>query len=462
MNEADAPEPDDTESETSANPQIADVPAVVRKFTDRIAQIENCAAAHISMALLSKQSRLQTTLREVFTLAGKQIPKMIGGNEQVEVTYEEYTKIAQIIGSSHDEIIAEGLFILGFSTFDAFIGNLLRAIFSQSPELIYKLEEKAIKVGDFLKCKTIEEAVEKLIDRDISSLLRDSYDEQFTKIANRHGLNTIKAFESWPKFIEAAQRRNLITHCNGIVSQQYLSECLRCEFKIPDNVIEGTQLKISGEYLQASLDVLYEVGLKLAHTLWRKTCPNQIEKSEKALTDEGFKLLQQQKFSLAKTIGLFAIGLPNAKSDLQSKISRINCAQAIKWSGDKPAALKILNNVEWSGSIRDLRLAVEVLRENYSNAADLMREIGKKGELVLRVGYETWPVFREFRETTEFKNAFREIYGDDPGVVNNVAFASPESNNDLQPNIDKEIFAMPSEQPVEKNSSDSDSKRELA
>jgi hypothetical protein len=73
--------------------------------------------------------------------------------------------------------------------------------------------------------------------------------------------------------------------------------------------------------------------------------------------------------------------------------------------------MKILGAEDWSGSFRDLRLGVEVLRGNYDEAAKLMREIGKIGELVREAGYRDWPVFREFRESPQFVAAFSEIYG---------------------------------------------------
>lgn len=48
--------------------------------------------------------------------------------------------------------------------------------------------------------------------------------EQFEVLQKRLELK-LTEFPHWRRFVEAAQRRNLLTHCDGIVSEQYLSVC---------------------------------------------------------------------------------------------------------------------------------------------------------------------------------------------------------------------------------------------
>lgn len=72
---------------------------------------------------------------------------------------------------------------------------------------------------------------------------------------------------------------------------------------------------------------------------------------------------------------------------------------------------RLLSNVDWSASIRDFRLAVSILNNEYDRAAAIMKQIGKKGELVHEVAYHQWPLFLTFRERPEFQQAYEEIYG---------------------------------------------------
>ena len=184
------------------------------------------------------------------------------------------------------------------------------------------------------------------------------------------------------------------------------------------------------DYVQAALTILYEVGVKLGHTLWRITSPSHIERSGEMLTDGILALLEREEWSLAKIIGEFAVNMPSPASEIQRRLSRINYAQALKWSGDQSGALEILAAVDWTGSIRDLRLGVAVLRGEYDNAAALMRAIGRQGEIVRESGYREWPVFREFRKTKQFTDAFKDVYGKPfDSSDKNIAAATPSPNS---------------------------------
>lgn len=388
----------------AARPKESAVPGVIETFVSRIRAIRNCATEHIAfaarsdVAFLKKLSDLATT----------------DESGQTVLTFRDGEHLCEMIAraaSSHSAILSQSLLIFAFSTFDAYAGILLKTLYREVPTLIFKLEEKEVKVADLLRCSDLDEAVDGIIEKDISNLLRTSYEQQFNTLANRHGVSTLKKFDEWPDFIEASQRRNLVTHCNGIVNSEYLRACKVAGCSVDKNVTVGHRLKVDDRYLRKTLDLLYEVGVILGHTLWRTADTSRIEDSERVLTDEVYSLLLREEWHLAKRIGSFAIGLPNQKRDLYVRICRINYAQALKWSGDNAGAMKILDAVDWSSSIRDLRLGVEVLRENFDEAASLMKEIGKKGELIRKIGYRDWPVFREFRETKQFQDAYSEVYG---------------------------------------------------
>ena len=208
----------------------------------------------------------------------------------------------------------------------------------------------------------------------------------------------------------------------------------------------------------------------LGHVLWRKTSPDRVTESESLLTDEIFDLLVREEWQLAKLIGRFAIELPDKKVDLQNKISLINYAQALKWSGDHSGAMKILDEVDWSPYFREFAIRkVEVIRGNYDNAAKLMVAIGKTGELVLESGYREWPIFREFRKTPQFAAAFSQVYGTEfaetgGGFPTGGSLPNNESTEDVAPPADVGAgqplsttgeSEMPSKQPTEQRPEES-------
>lgn len=406
------------------------VPSVIDRFTAQMTSIAECATLHIAHAEESQKRQeesINTLLKKIDSaIVVKEVATDDGVNREIHFNGQvQDTNVRQVfqllsrIGRSHSDVLAKSLLIFGFSTFDAFLGDLLRATFQVKKELIHKLEEKSIPISDLLRSKTKEDAILELIESDISNLLRKSYDEVFTKLANRHGVESLKKFDDWPVFVECSQRRNLITHCDGVVNEEYLNKCKSAEATIPAEAKLRSRLTVSPEYLKDSLDLLYAVGVMLAHTLWRVSREDHIAKSDVSLANELYVLLKQEKWQLARKLGKFATGLPSKKQgrDRAAKIIRLNYAQSLKWVGENPKAMDILDEVDWSSTIRDLRLGVAVLRDNFEQAADFMLEIGKKGELVDETSYRDWPIFRVFRMSPEFTSAFKSIYGKDFGPV---------------------------------------------
>jgi hypothetical protein len=389
------------------------VPHDIDDYVDRISAIRACGNIHIPHAREAARAFASGINEQI--VAAITAARDSGGNSQrvvIQIDRQTAREVVERTLAPHYEILAQSLLIFGFSTFDAFLGTLLRTLYREQPLLVQGLQEKALKLSEIRACKDINDAAQYVIDKDISSILRESYDTAFDLLASRFGLKTLKKVESWAEFIECSQRRNLVTHCDAVVNSQYLTVCEDAGAKIPANVMNGTKLSVSAEYLDRALDLLHEIGVKLANTLWRKCLPQKAWVSEKFLVEHMYDLLASGRWPLAQTIGDFALSPPFAPiNDLQVKMARINYAQALKWGGREAEARDVLN-IDWSSTVRDFRLAVDVLCERYDNACEVMRHIGRNGELVKIDGYRDWPLFREFRKTPQFKAAFEEIYGE--------------------------------------------------
>jgi len=395
-----------TADQPTKSASVPTASTIILEFQARIRSIRRCANDYVPAA-----EKVSTEWVRDFS---KKLVEVGEGNKEVLVNFvAKYIVLEEFhyhVVRPHSQILSESLFTHSFSAFDAFLRLLLQTLYRSNTSLIFKVENKSIDLSELIDCASIDAAIDKVIERDISNLLRESYDKQFSQLASRHGVETLKKFKNWPRFIETAQRRNLVTHCDGVINSQYTSTCQAAGFQFGDAPAIGTKLSVDSDYLKSALDLLYEVGVKLGIVLWRTCIPGDAEESERFLGNLLFDILGKEEWALGVTLGEFAHTLPQKKSELASKISHINYAQALKWSGDSSAALKLLEG-DWSASIRDLRLGVEVLRGNYDNAAKLMRDIGRKGELVDEQGYRKWPVFREFRASEEFVRVFHEIYG---------------------------------------------------
>ena len=178
---------------------------------------------------------------------------------------------------------------------------------------------------------------------------------------------------------------------------------------------EGSKLTVTTEYLQTSIEIVNEVGLKLGQTLWRKSNSNSIHAADSHLADCIFEILKNEKWSFALKMGDFVQELAKLKGqhfrrEKVLKIMLLNHAQAAKWSGNTELLRDLLASVDWSGSLPEFQMAVEILKENYEKAAEWMVKIGRNSDLMPAHGYVGWPIFREFRSTPQFLEAFRSTF----------------------------------------------------
>jgi hypothetical protein len=306
--------------------------------------------------------------------------------------------------------LARSFFIGAFSIYDAFIGDLIVAVMSLRPELMDALSG-AINAIDVLRAKSLDDLRRSILDREVESLRRESYQDQFKKLEGRFGLK-LTAFKNWPSFVEAGQRRNIVTHCDGKVTDQYIRSCVEHGVALDPKARLGETLDISPEYLRGAYLVLRETAAKLTHTLWRKVFPDDRASADKALNELLFEALNLEEWDWAVTMGEFALSQPKFSDELYERMMLINYAQAWYHQGKKEEAIKIVGAKDWSASSADFRLAVAVLKDDVGTAVDLMKTIGRNDNVIERLSYHSWPLFRDLRTTSEFLVAYHDIYGE--------------------------------------------------
>jgi len=103
----------------------------------------------------------------------------------------------------------------------------------------------------------------------------------------------------------------------------------------------------------------------------------------------------------------------------------VNRAQAYKFGDQNEKAQEILNDEDWSSVGKRFLICIETLRDNYDQASELMKELGKSGEM-RKAEFAAWPVFKEFRKTSEFKRAYQDTYGEEFTISTTADKASME------------------------------------
>ncbi|MEX2553628.1 MAG: hypothetical protein WD627_11590, partial [Actinomycetota bacterium] len=225
---------------------------------------------------------------------------------------------------------------------------------------------------------------------------RKSYIEQFKRLENRFGIQ-LRKFGRWKHFVESGQRRNLVAHCNSVVTEQYLSQCKAEGINIPDDVQVGDITKIGPAYLFAATFLVFEVGVKLAQTLWRKALPDELATADRHLNNTIFDLLWDEEWIAAERLGEYARQLPNMQRDADRRIAAINHAIALRQLNKNEDALSVLADFDWGETVSaEFRLAERILAEDYESAERLFRMVGGDGEFFDEHAYHSWPLFIDF------------------------------------------------------------------
>lgn len=309
------------------------------------------------------------------------------------------------------ETLQKALFTQIFSQFDSFIGALLTAIYTNKTELLKGISRE-ITLSELLEFESLDAVKLNMLEKEIETFRRDSYVEQFATLERKFGFKTLRDFPEWGEFIELAQRRNLMTHNGGRVSEQYLVVCDRESHQFKNRPLIGDELKADSGYFGRAIIVVSKVAFMLVHTLWRKVFPNEWERQYHEMNHTIYSVLADERWKTAAEIAAFSLTEPMRKGvpDLQLRIRIVNYAIALKFSGRTEEVTKLLDSQDWSASYRDFKLAIAVLKDDFQSAGQIMKAIGKAGELVEQVAYHRWPLFHKFRESEIFQATYEEIY----------------------------------------------------
>ena len=344
------------------------------------------------------------------------------GEKQFKIPIDQFNQFnqldkAQNIASAAMNILPRTFIVALVSQYDAFLGNLYRALFQLKPELAYSLE-KEFTFQEILKFNDIDELKSEVIEKDVEKLLRESHYEQFKILERRITKLTGKEFTLTtnlpvlPTFIEVAERRNLFVHCNGLVSQQYIDNCKKQKVKCLDEINFGDELDVDPLYFNNAYKAYLEIGVKLNQVLWRKFLPNRLVEADRNLNNIAFDLLYNGYYDMAKILLKFGTEeIPKNGNQEMRKTLVVNKALAYYLDNDKKTANKILDAEDFSLG-NEFKLAVFVLKENYEEAKKMMMKIGIDDEIG-KEEYQEWPLFKVFRETEIFKETFKELFKED-------------------------------------------------
>jgi len=387
----------------------------VSDFVYKLRDFEDCAVQFVPVAQKMRMDSLKRVKREGLDLVksikeGVDPGSLLHPGSQVRLlkrALELIPVLDRAIHANPARIVGESLFIGVFGALDGFTGDLLRALFERKTALFGALHRQ-VDVAAIMESKTLEDLKRSLIEDEIEAFRRESYDGQFAKLETQFDLK-LRRFSRWGEFVERSQRRNLLTHCDGRVTDQYLKACRSAG--VPSGETIGARLGVSLEYLKATVELLMELGIKLGQTLWRKVLPDELEAADSSLNSEIYDRLRDENWGRAMVLAEFAIEQPRFASDAMRKIFTVNYIIAAKFGGQPEKASERLASLDWSGATADFRLGKAVLEDRFEDACAIMLRIGKGGEFLKEHTYHVFPLFRVFRLQECFLKTYEKVFG---------------------------------------------------
>lgn len=383
----------------------------IDRLVHRALDIEDCAR-FLPTAREQRKGELKKWNEELRSLSGAFDTREKFGESYGLVLMkliDTVQKLHRFVSSQPNRVMSRSLFLGLFAAFDAYVGDLLRALFECKQELFNRIGSE-VPFKDILSSKSLADVKLGVLNKFVEDFRRESYVEQFEKLQKLFEIE-LKKFDRWSLFVETSQRRNLVAHCDGIVSLQYIEMCRREGVEIDKDIKPGSVIQISDAYLGTSCRLIMEVGVKLGHTLWRKVLPENLKAADDHLRMLAYFALQSQEWEWAAVLGEFIIGQRKFSSDAHRRVAIINYAIGMRYKESAEAARKIMAREDWSACSAQYRLADAVLRDDEDQAATIMTEIGVESQFLDETAYQGWPLFREFRGSKKFLDTYAEIYG---------------------------------------------------
>ncbi len=326
-------------------------------------------------------------------------------------TFKNYQAYEQHLNYS-SYILRRNLIVSLISEYDLLIDTLIRISFGLHPEILDS-SKRQFTFSELLKFDDIVDARDCLIDKEIENVIRGGHSDQINYIEKTFGIKELSSIPGFKSFVEITERRNVFVHCDGKVSRQYIDKCKESKVSLPNDCTLNSMLYVDKSYFIESYKSILKFAVILTHKWWRQFMRNEIEDADTHLNNLCLNLIGADEYDSAIELLEYAEAkFFNKSTKVVAKLlNNLNKAQAYKWKGNLSKMNQILDNLDLSGASDDFKLAELVLRDNSQEAAKLVRKIGAESEYVSEKAYKIWPIFKEFRKSQEFLDAFEAVFG---------------------------------------------------
>lgn len=205
----------------------------------------------------------------------------------------------------YSDILRNNILTSLVSFFELLIGDLLHTFYSLKPNALTG-GEKEFSFNDLRKYNNLDEIIESVRIKRVDSVLRNSLEDWVKFFKNNFKVDFKSTVSEWDQFNEIFQRRNILVHNGGRMSNQYIKKVSKSYLANNQITIkEGNQLYINEEYLNSAIDLFLTSGIKLIATVWEKLCSDENKDRNELLQKIVYRLMLNEEWKIAAEIELF-------------------------------------------------------------------------------------------------------------------------------------------------------------
>lgn len=325
------------------------------------------------------------------------------------------------------------------AAFDSIIADLVAALLKSRKEKL-KIADRTVPLADILASDTIDDVIDRFVSEEVYELLRGSHNEQVKFIEDTFDIKIREDWRPWPSFIEIFERRNLLAHGEGEFTERYAQICAKHGKSV--NIRKpGERIRLNRSYLVHAADTLFEFGVLLAFSLWRKHFRDEEEQAFVALNQVAYELIQEHRLSIARNLLRFGISLKTkGRSDSIQRMMIVNLANALKKMDKADEAEKVLASVDWTATSDYFQICVAAVSGDtegvVSRMETVMSEAVSNEQKISKIGFREWPVFDDVRKEKAFEDEFERLFGE-PLV------GGPQSVEREEAAVNMDVAALP-------------------
>lgn len=339
---------------------------------------------------------LNSLIREK-VIDGKTTYEYMGVPKKIKEKYREIE-----MQENQADILYSGSLMLLVTYFENLVSGVLKKDFLKHPERI-SLDEKSISYKMLTEFENVRDIREYLIDQEVTNKMYDSFFNWKSFFEKKVKLNLDYWNDNFDNIQEIIARRNIFVHNNGVVNSIYLNLLNNKD----DGIHIGDTIEINREYIDTAINILEYAGISLVVEIWIKeyAC---IENEVKNITNFIFEeYLLSERWDIARH--LYQICLKNKKLlDADKILCQINMWQCYKWIGEYDKIKNDVISIDVSALKPKYNLGILVLQEKYEEFFDCFDKQNEIGEDELK----EWPLFKELRKSTEYKERFTDMLDD--------------------------------------------------